>query len=219
MGNLKIFSISVVRKYLMAITGLFLSAFLIEHLYGNTMLLYNDGGEAFNKYCEDMTGNLIIRIVEFILFGAFLFHIVDAIVISVQNKNARPQGYAVDKQSKNSSWYSRNMGFTGSIIFIFLALHLRTFFFEHRVLTSNETYFDTVAFSFQHGWYVALYVISMILLGAHLNHGIQSAFRSLGLSNKNYAGALKTAGSAFAILMAIGFASFPIIFYFNLLGR
>lgn len=203
----------------MAVTGLFLSVFLLEHLYGNIMLLYNDGGEAFNQYCEDMSTNLLIRIVEFALFGAFLFHIIDAIAISVQNKNARPLDYAVDKRSKNSSWYSRNMGFTGSIIFIFLALHLRTFFFEHRVLTSSETYYDTVVFAFQHGWYVALYVVAMIFLGAHLNHGFQSAFRSLGLSNKNYSGIIKTAGSAFAILMAIGFASFPIIFYFNLLGR
>jgi succinate dehydrogenase / fumarate reductase cytochrome b subunit len=219
MSSLKIFNITLVRKYLMAVTGLFLSAFLIEHLYGNILLLYNDGGVAFNQYCEDMTGSLLIRIIEFALFGAFLFHIIDAIVISVQNKNARPLDYAVDKKSKNSSWYSRNMGFTGSIIFIFLVLHLRTFFFEHRVLTSSETYYDTLVFAFQHGWYVAFYVVSMILLGAHLNHGIQSAFRSLGLSNKNYSGIIKTTGSAFAILMAVGFAAFPIIFYFNLLGR
>lgn len=212
-------SITVVRKYLMAATGLFLFAFLLEHLYGNISLLYNDGGAAFNEYCEDMSSNLLIRIVEVFLFAAFLFHIIDAIVISVQNKKARPIEYAVNKKSKNSSWYSRNMGFTGSILFIFLVLHLRTFFFEHRVLTSEETYYDTVVFAFQHGWYVALYVVSMAVLGGHLHHGFQSAFRSLGLSNKSYAGVLQFAGTSFAILLAIGFAMFPIIFYFNLLGR
>jgi succinate dehydrogenase / fumarate reductase cytochrome b subunit len=75
-----------------------------------------------------------------------------------------------------------------------------------------------VANAFKSNWYSALYLVSMVLLGAHLNHGIQSAFQTLGLNNLKYRTALKSTGTVISLILMIGFASFPIIFYFDLFG-
>ena len=204
----------------MALTGLFLCAFLCEHLYGNLLLYKNDGGTAFNGYCEDMASNILIRTVEIFLFAGIIFHAIDGLILTLQNHKARPVKYAVNKSSENSNWFSRNMGLTGSIILIFLVLHLRTFFVGIRILDEHQgNMYAGVIDAFQQWWYSGIYTLAMIFLGAHLNHGFQSAFQTLGVNNKKYAPILKMLGSGFAIIMAVGFASFPIIFYFNLLGR
>ncbi len=213
----KIFNPTVGRKALMAMTGLFLCMFLIEHLYGNLMMLYNDGGEAFNKYTEDMTHNLLIRIVEYALFGGIIIHAVDGLFLTLANRKARPIGYAVNKGNENSTWFSRNMGLTGSVILFFLIIHLRTFFFAHRFLDAPESMYQSVVIAFKDWWYSAFYILSVLFLGMHLNHGAQSAFKSLGISNKQYAPIFKACGTGFALIMTIGFGMFPILFFFEIL--
>lgn len=214
--SLKVFYTSVGRKLVMALTGLFLCTFLLEHLYGNLLLYKLDGGKAFNEYSEFMAGNMLIRTIEFGLFGGFIIHILDALFITMSNKKARPVSYAVNHQSKNSTWFSRNMGLTGSIILFFLIVHLRTFFFPHRFGAPDTSMSYDVANAFQTNWYAALYLIAMVILGAHLNHGFQSAFQTVGANNQKFRKSLKSFGTGFALLIMIGFASFPIIFYFNL---
>jgi succinate dehydrogenase / fumarate reductase cytochrome b subunit len=215
---LKMFYSSVGRKLVMALTGLFLCMFLLEHLYGNLLLYKLDGGEAFNDYTETMTSNLLIRIVEIGLFAGILIHAIDGMMLTMANRKARPVKYAVSNQSGNSSWFSRNMGLTGSIIFIFLVIHLKKFFIVHRFGHPETTMSQDVALAFQSHVYTILYVVAMILLGAHLNHGFQSAFQTLGWNNKKYAPMLKSSATAFALLMVVGFASFPIIIHFDLFG-
>jgi succinate dehydrogenase / fumarate reductase cytochrome b subunit len=214
----KMFYTSVGRKLLMAMTGLFLCIFLVEHLFGNLELYKMDGGKAFEEYTELLTGNLLIRIIEYVLFAGIIIHAVDGLMLTLQNKKARPVGYEVNKQSTNSTWFSRNMGLTGSIIFFFLVVHLRTFFFPHRFGFTTEPMAISVAEAFSNPWYVTLYIISMVVLCLHLNHGFQSAFQSMGWNNHKYARPLKYIGTTFALIMMIGFASFPIIFYFDLFG-
>ena len=216
--SLKIFYTSVGRKLVMALTGLFLITFLFEHLYGNLLLYKLDGGKAFNEYTEFMTGNLLIRIIEYALFGSIIIHVLDALFLTQQNKKARPVGYAVSHTAGTSSWFSRNMGLSGTIVLFFLVVHLRTFFFPHRFGAPETSMSYDVAEAFQSNWYAALYLISMVLLGAHLNHGFQSAFQSLGVNNHKYRGTIKSMGTSIALLIMVGFASFPIVFYFDLFG-
>ncbi len=217
-ASLKMFYTSVGRKLVMALTGLFLFMFLLEHLYGNLLLYKLDGGLAFNEYSHFMAGNMLIRTVEFALFGGILIHVFDALFITMANRKARPVGYAVNHQSKNSSWFSRNMGLTGSVVLFFLIVHLRTFFIPHRVFTAENSMSYDVAAAFQSNWYAALYLVSMVILGMHLNHGLQSAFQTIGWNNHKFNKTIKSAGTIFALLIMIGFASFPIIFYFDLFG-
>jgi succinate dehydrogenase / fumarate reductase cytochrome b subunit len=225
-ASLKMFYTSVGRKLVMAMTGLFLCIYLIEHLYGNLLLYKLDSGRAFNDYTEFMTGNIIIRAIEYVLFAGFIIHALDGFMLTIANRRARPVRYAVNRSSQNSTWFSRNMGLTGSIIFIFLVIHLREFFFAHRFGGSVEPMSVSVANAFSTSWYSALYIVSMVLLGAHLNHGFQSAFQTLGWNNHKYLKKLKYVGTTFAMVMMIGFASFPVMFYFdlfhvasNILGR
>jgi succinate dehydrogenase / fumarate reductase cytochrome b subunit len=216
--SLRVFYTTVGRKLLMALTGLFLFLFLLEHLYTNLLLYKFDEGHAYNDFSEFLSGNLVIRIIEYVLFASIIIHVVDALYLTLANRKARPVGYAVNHQAHNSSWFSRNMGLTGSIILFFLVIHMKTFFFPHRFGHPDESMAEAVAIAFRANWYSAFYVISMVLLGAHLNHGLQSSFQTMGWSNKKYRNAIKTTGSIIALIFMIGFASFPIMFYFDIMG-
>jgi succinate dehydrogenase / fumarate reductase cytochrome b subunit len=214
----KMFYTSVGRKLIMAMTGLFLFLFLLEHLYGNLLLYKMDAGEAFNEYGEMLTGNIIIRTIEYALFAGFVIHIIDALFLTLANRKARPIAYSVSQQSQNSSWFSRNMGLTGTVILVFLVVHLRTFFFPHRFGAPETSMAYDVAQAFQSNWYAALYLVSMVLLGAHLNHGFQSALQTLGVNNMKYKKPIKAIGTGISLVIMTGFSSFPVMFYFNFFG-
>ncbi|MBP6333823.1 MAG: succinate dehydrogenase cytochrome b subunit [Bacteroidia bacterium] len=218
-ASLRMFYSTVGRKLVMALTGLFLCLFLLEHLYANLLLYKIDAGFAFNEYSAWMTGNILIRTVEFGLFAGFLIHIIDGLYLTLQNRKARPVRYAVSQQTGNSTWFSRNMGLTGSVVLVFLVVHLKSFFVSHRITHSsdNSMAYD-VAIAFQENWYAALYLFAMVILGAHLNHGFQSAFQTIGVNNKYYKKGLKIAGTVFSLLIMIGFGSFPVMFYFDFFG-
>lgn len=215
---------SLGRKTIMALTGLFLCIFLIEHLYTNLLLYRGDGGIAFNEASHDMVHSIIIRTIEIVLFLSIVIHVIQAVNLTRLNAKARPVKYAVNKLNENSSWFSRNMGVTGSIILFFIVVHLYNFFAPYRITgTVGGEGADTVAFlvkvAFGNIYYVILYIISALFLGFHLNHGFQSAFQTLGVNNKKYARVWKAVGSGFALLMAIGFGSFPILFYLGIVGK
>ena len=81
-------------------------------------------------------------------------------------------------------------------------------------LANHHQYFDMVVYFFSIWWYVLLYVVAMVLLGFHLNHGFQSAFQTFGWNHKKYFPTVEKIGTLYAIIMAIGFASMPIYFFF-----
>lgn len=215
---------SLGQKTIMAASGLFLCVFLVEHLYTNLLLFANDGGAAFNEASHSMVHSIFIRIIEVFLFVAIIVHVMQAISLTRQNANARPVKYAAYKVNETSSWFSRNMGLTGSLIFFFIAVHLWHFFVPYRIThevggDGQSNLAQSVKYAFQNGWYVLIYVIGVLFLSFHLNHGFQSAFRSLGLNNKKYAPVLSIAGSVFAfVVVGIGFTSMPILFYFGIAG-
>ena len=217
--NAGLFSSSLGKKYLMAITGLFLCSFLVIHFLGN-IALFTDPVQ-FNEYTRFMSSNPIIRVMEIVLVTGFLTHIVDAIILTRANKKAQPVKYAMNKNK--SSWYSRNMGLTGSVILAFLILHLQSFWYEYKfgevlmTVDSNgdsiKDMFTIVKTAFSEWWYSAIYVLAMLLLGSHLNHGFQSAFQSVGLRHKKYTPTIKMLGTGFSISITVGFISFPIYFF------
>ncbi|HEY4651466.1 MAG TPA: succinate dehydrogenase cytochrome b subunit [Pontibacter sp.] len=216
----KTFSSTVGRKIVMSITGLFLCSFLVVHLVGNLQLFKDDGGLAFNVYSEFMGHNPVIRVMEIVLLLGFVFHIYDALVLTRRNQAARPVGYANNHPEENSTWSSRNMGLLGTIILVFLIIHLYNFFWRARFgelpldSAGVPDLFLVVQQSFQEWWYVAIYVIAMVALAYHLIHGFQSAFQSLGLNHKKYTPFIQKVGYAFSVLVSLGFAIIPLYFYF-----
>lgn len=212
-----LFSSSLGRKILMAVTGLFLCSFLVVHFIGN-IALFTDP-QQFNEYTRFMSTNSVIRVMEIVLVLGFVAHIADAVMLTQKNSSARPEKYAMDK--KRSNWFSRNMGITGSIILAFLVLHLQSFWYEYKFGdVASVTYdgekikdmYTIVKTAFAQPWYSVLYVVAMALLGMHLNHGFQSAFQSLGLNHKGYTPTIKKVGTLFAVVITLGFISFPIYF-------
>jgi succinate dehydrogenase / fumarate reductase, cytochrome b subunit len=219
----KTFSGTVGRKIVMSVTGLFLCSFLVVHLIGNLQLFNDDGGASFNLYSHFMANNIIIRIMEVVLVLGFGFHIYDALVLTRKNKMARPVGYVNNHPEQNSTWSSRNMGLLGTVILVFLIIHLWNFFVPARfgglegVVIEDVEYdnlYQRVVESFQVWWYVAIYVISMIALAYHLIHGFQSAFQSLGLDHKKYTPFIQKFGYAFSVIVCLGFAAIPLYFFF-----
>lgn len=212
---------SIGKKVTMAATGLFLCVFLIEHLYGNVLLYFNDGGAAFVEYSHSAVHNILIRIIEIFLFAAIMMHVVQAMIITADNKKARPVKYAVPTSSEGSSWFSRNMGITGSVIFFFIVIHLYNFFVPYRIthLPNGINLSQSVKIAFQSPVYVGLYVIGVTFLFFHLLHAFRSAFHTLGLNNKKYTPVWGIVGKGFAWLMYIGFVSFPILFYLGIAGK
>jgi succinate dehydrogenase / fumarate reductase cytochrome b subunit len=206
------------RKLLMALTGLFLILFLIVHLIGNLQLLKDDNGEAFNVYAKFMTSNPLIVTISFVNYACILIHIIWALLLTVKNKKARgSQGYAVVKNS--SPWTSRNMGILGTFILIFLVIHLRAFWYQMHwggIPTVNydgvevKNLYATVETTYAQGWYVGIYVFSMLILAFHLWHGFVSAFQTLGLNHLKYNGLIAFVGKAFAIIVPGLFALIPI---------
>ncbi|MFD3000487.1 succinate dehydrogenase cytochrome b subunit [Pontibacter toksunensis] len=211
------------RKIIMSVTGLFLCSFLVVHLIGNLQLFNDDGGASFNLYSYFMANNIVIRIMEIVLVAGFLFHIYDAIMLVRRNKAARPVDYVEQRPQDNSTWSSRNMGLLGTVILVFLIIHLWNFFVPARfgglegVVIEGAEYenlYIRVVESFQIWWYVAIYVVAMVALAYHLIHGFQSAFQTLGLDHKKYTPFIQKFGYAFSILVCLGFAIIPLYFFF-----
>lgn len=207
---------SIGKKFMMAVTGGFLLVFLIIHLIGNLTLFFGPG--AFNAYVSALdTIKPLIRVIEVVLLGAFILHIFNGIRLWIENKRARGITYKVNGSSENSTLFSRTMGITGSIVFIFLVLHLGTFFWRFNVYdplgyATHHQYYDVVVYFFDIWWYAVLYIIAVLLLGFHLNHGFQSAFQTFGWDHKKYFPFVKKIGTVYAIIMALGFASMPLYF-------
>ncbi len=222
------FNSSIGRKFIMALTGLFLLLFLTEHMIANLLLLLPDNGAIYNQYSHFMVTFPLIRVVEFLLFGSLIFHIIYAIVLTYRNRQSRPVQYAVRNPGANSTWISRNMGFLGVILFIFLAIHLAGFFAKARithelgtvVISGVEMHdvYSLVKAKFEIWWFDLIYIIGFIALGAHLWHGFYSSFRTLGLRHPKYLPLFKGIGIFIAVIIPLGFAIVPIYFLINSLS-
>src|SRR5690554_219684 len=117
---------SLAKKYWMALTGLFLCLFLIGHLIGNLQLIYGTSLQ-FNQYALFMTTNPLIKVMSYIIYLSIIFHAVDGIVLTIQNKKARPIGYVKENAAANTKWASRNMAVLGTLILVFIATHMMNF--------------------------------------------------------------------------------------------
>src|SRR5574338_157529 len=215
---LKFLNSSIGKKFMMAVTGSFLIIFLVVHLIGNITLFF--GASAFNAYVSTLDViKPLIRVIELVLLAAFILHIFNGFRLWLENKRARGVTYKINGSHENTDVFSRTMFLTGSIVFIFLVLHLATFFWRFNVhdpqgLADTHLYFDIVTGFFQIWWYVILYIVAVFLLGFHLNHGFQSAFQTFGWNHKKYFPLVQKIGTLYAIIMALGFASMPIYFFF-----
>jgi succinate dehydrogenase / fumarate reductase cytochrome b subunit len=210
---------SLGKKLLMAITGLFLISFLIVHCGLNATIFLNDGGETFNEGAEFMGTNPLIRTMEIVLFVGLIYHIFDGLKLWLENKKKRPVAYAMVDGKANSTWYSRSMGLLGTLLLLFLIMHLKHFWYFSRLTDGLEikTLYQEMQLVFESPLVVAVYVLGCISLGYHLLHGFQSAFQTLGWNHPKYTPGIKWVGAAYAIIISLLFAAMPIAFHFHLI--
>ncbi|MAZ94134.1 MAG: succinate dehydrogenase cytochrome b subunit [Bacteroidales bacterium] len=215
---------SITKKIWMSLMGLFLMVFLVVHLSINLLLLVDPTRELYNTAAHFMGTNPFIQTFQWVLFLGFTIHIILGFVLQIQNWIARPKGYKV-KATSEDSFFSKYMIHTGVIILIFLGIHFVNFFFRVKIFhtvpdfilngvnTGMEDMGIVVVELFQNPSYVIGYVIALIILGFHLDHGFQSAWQSIGVNNSKYTPFLKGFGHLYAIFIPLGFIAIPVVIY------
>lgn len=221
------FTSSIGKKLVMGLTGIFLILFLVVHVGINACIFADvfdptDNGEIFNRAAHFMAVTIVIRIAEVGLFAGIILHIVQGYMLSAQNQSRRGQAYAVPMGNKGSKWYSRSMGLLGTLILMFLVLHVSQFWWDSRIShnlpaatydADQHDLFARMIEVFQNPWMVIIYVLACISLTWHLMHGFQSAFRTIGLHNNRYLKMVNCIGVGFSILIPLVFALMPIACY------
>lgn len=212
---------SVGRKLVMSLTGLFLIIFLVVHLIGNLQLLAGDGGMAFNEYAEFMTSFGPVKAVSYLLYASILVHAIQGWLLWRKNSAARGVNYAVKRTRtvNTSAGASKNMGWLGTIIFVFILIHMYQFWFqmhwtiEPQADTGLKDLYAVVQVAYTNLGFVIFYVVSMIVIAYHLWHGFQSAFQTLGINHEKYSPFIRALGKIYSVVVPAGFAIIPIVMY------
>ncbi|MFI5344802.1 MAG: succinate dehydrogenase cytochrome b subunit [Elusimicrobiota bacterium] len=202
---------SIGKKIMVALAGLLLCGFLITHLAGNLFLFV--GGSAFNRYAEILESNPLLPFAEGGLFVLFMIHIALSVRARMANMSARPTGYQVTADKGARTPGSRTMAVSGSLILLFIIIHIATIKFQVGGAKGPNLYAHVTGW-FANPLYAGFYVLALIGVGLHLSHGVQSAFQTFGLNHPRYSPLIKKAGLAFAVVMALAFASMPLYFCF-----
>lgn len=217
----KLFTSSLGKKFIMAVSGLVLFLFVVGHMIGNLQIFLPP--EAINRYAHLLQSNLeLLWPVRLVLLAMVGLHVWSAIRLSLENQSARPVGYA-NPTPYAASYASRTMLVTGLVVAAFITYHLLHYTLRVESISGaavpfsalkdpqtghNDVYAMIVAgFSV---WYVSLfYVIGVGLLCFHLSHGIAAMFQSLGLKNHVYGPCIDRAAKGIAIVLFIGYISIP----------
>ncbi|MDO9510345.1 MAG: succinate dehydrogenase cytochrome b subunit [Bacteroidales bacterium] len=215
---------SISKKVFMALAGLFLITFLLVHLGINLFILpiAENHIEIFEEAVHFMTTFPLVKIMEVVLFAAFIIHIILGIIVQIQNWMARPNRYQVAQKSKVISPFSRFMIHTGVVMGIFIGIHLANFYFVKLgwtqamegafMVEGNHDFYHMALNLFGTPAYSIFYLVMLLMLGMHLHHAFQSAFQTLGLSHPTYTPIIKAIGLVYTILVTAGFISIPLYF-------
>ena len=207
--RLRAFSSSVGTKILIGVTGLALFLYLIIHIVGN--LIVFAGPAAFNRYAFVMEyGNPLLPVIEIGLLLVFLLHIYKTVTMFLSNQQARPVAYAMKKRAgapSRKSFASSTMIVTGLWLLIFLIIHVKAFRFSPETPwpAGGRDLYKQEMDVFVNPLMVAFYVLSMLVVGSHLWHGISSAFQSLGGDHPAWTPRLLAAAKVIAVAMAGAF--------------
>ncbi len=221
------FTSSIGRKLLMALSGLFLILFLVIHLIGNLQLLNDDNGVAFNTYAAFMGHNPLIQFISIGNFAFIVLHTIVGTALWLKNCAARgSQGYAVEKTraTQTNPALAKYMWFFGIIMLVFIILHLAQFWFKMKTGAADvqivtiegeqvKDLYTLVSATFSNLGFVLFYVVCMIVIALHLWHGFQSAFQTIGWNHPKYTPIIQFLGKAYSVLVPLGFAVIPIVFY------
>jgi len=195
----------------MALSGLVLAGFVLGHMTGN--LLMFKGPEAINAYANWLHANPgLLWGARIVLILSTIAHIWAGILLTLENRTAREGGPAVDA-TRRASLSSRTMPYSGTVILAFLIFHLLHFTFRQLALGGvdfGDNVYKMVIAGFTQPAVAIFYIVSLILLGLHLSHGVSSVFQTLGLRNERWRSRLDGVASLYAWILVLGFVSIPL---------
>jgi succinate dehydrogenase / fumarate reductase, cytochrome b subunit len=223
------FNSSVVSKLIIAICGLLLLSFTIVHLLGNLLIFINTK-TIINAYAHSIEQlGSFISLVELFLLVAGITHVTYATVTAFRNSQARPEQYYYIKSAGKSSHqniFSTTMRYTGGILLFFVVFHISTFKFGLLTtipyVVSEEgsrikDVYQLILGTFQQPSYILIYIISIMALSFHLQHGFSSAIQSLGIGSLKYVRVFSIISILLSLLIAVGFSSIPLCIYFGII--
>lgn len=207
-SRLRGFGSSVATKILIGVTGVALVIYLIIHVLGNLLVFL--GPEFFNKYAYILEDNPLLPIVEIGLLLVFVVHIYKTVTMYLGNRRARPAGYVEKRNAgrpSRKSVASATMIFSGLWLLLFLIVHVKTFRFgvDPEWPAGGRDLYRLEMETFHNPLTVAFYIVSMIVVGSHLWHGVSSAFQSLGADKPVWTRIILPGGKALAVLIASAF--------------
>ena len=215
------FNSTIFRKTLAGLAGFFLVLFLLGHLLGNLQLFIpgEDGQKQFNEYALFMTTNPAVKILSALTYSSIILHTVLTLFLAFQSSNARDIKYLQSSGNANSTWGSKNMAVLGTLILVFIVIHMKSFWYEMHFGVigldpwGNKDLYTVTVTAFNELWYVLFYVLSMVVLAVHLKHGVESVFQTLGIKTRRYVSLIHKAAYGFALIVPAAFASIPIYLY------
>jgi len=204
---------SIGKKYVVGFFGALLCLYLVVHLFGN--LMFYGGQIWFNQYAETLESVPGLILIELALAAVFILHILFALIVTIGNwrsAGTATKRYAVVASKGEKNVINTSMIWTGLLVVLFLALHVTNLRFGAALMggTKDYGYYGLLLFLFKKPWYSALYIISLIALGLHLWHGVQSVSRTFGFQHPKYFPAIFQFSKIFAIVITLGFISIPV---------
>ncbi|MDR1990403.1 MAG: succinate dehydrogenase cytochrome b subunit [Acidobacteriaceae bacterium] len=212
---------SVGTKILIGLTGLFLFIYLLVHIAGNLAVLA--GPDTFNRYSAALVNNPAIAVIEVVLVLGILTHIFKALTMYLANRQARPVGYTMKRpagHTSRKSLASSTMILSGLWLLTFIVIHVRAFKFGPAYERDGIHDLYRVEFeNLSNPLTVTFYVITMLIVGSHLWHGIASSFQSLGLNHPRWTPRLRVFGKVMAVVIAGGFAAIVVWVFVSQTGQ
>ena len=219
---MQLFTSSIGRKVLMAISGQSMVLFVIVHLLGNSSVFAGPGG--LNSYAEHLHSMPLPIIAAFriVMLIFVCVHIWFGIQVTIENSGGRPRQYAV-KATQKDTFASENMIWTGVLILAFIIYHLLQFTF--RVTPDVAAFagqvpgnvFGMVLTSFKNLFISLIYAVAMAALFLHLSHGVQSFFQTMGWNNDRTQCGITKAGTLVALILGVGFVAIPLTILLGIL--
>jgi len=214
---------SVGRKMLVAVTGQVMVLFIIMHVLGNSTVFFGE----LNAYAEKLHAMpFLVWIIRICMSAVLSVHVFFSIKVTFENWKAKPGSYAVT-QHLQSTFASKSMIWTGTVIGAFLIFHLLHFTFQvinpasaagaNMDSMGRPDVMRMVVSSFQQILLSSIYVTAMIGLVLHLFHGIQSSFQTLGINNERSMPFVTKTGSITAVILFLGYIAIPLIILLGLL--
>lgn len=215
------FASTVGCKVVVAVSGALLVGFALQHMLGNLQIYL--GANVFNGYAASLKSlGPLLWVARLALLAAVVVHLVGTVKLTIRNRAARPQGYAMQSPIV-STFASRSMLLSGGILAAFIIYHLLHFtigvthpeYFQMRDALGRHDVYSMVILGFREPLVSLFYIVAMGLLGMHLGHGVPSLFQTAGWSGHSRRAAIEGFGRLLAVIIVVGNISIPLACLFD----